>query len=593
MDQLAAIFEVQWRIFLNSIRTSTDRLVLIINIFAYLMLLVIDLTISVVLGFGVYYLYHTNNVNLFPLLIGLFTGGMLYWQIGPLLLSSFGGFTINLNNLRLFPISKDKLFLLNLCSGFIDPIALSMYLPLLGMLIGLAVASLITLPWAFLAITLFISFNVLLSRYIQRFFELLLSTRRSKELLGFLFFLFFLSFYALSQVWVNRDINKDTIPSQSRPAAPSSKDAHQPLPDKTLTRASDNDYFEAEKQGLVRIISYFNWLPSGMCARQFLPTQRTTISERSSALALMMLLTLGVLVLNYRRFDKEYKGQKLFMTMLMERLSGRGVAAASQLQKGVSQTDQAGRAEQGSGFWFGDTVWAAILEKELRYLYRSSRGLLTFISSIVISLVVFVPLMREVKPHSLIDIYSLPIINAYALILFSQFFNNSFGFDGHGVKLYMLTPVCGRDIFIAKNLVVAIVVALQNILTILLLHFLLRPIVFESLIHNTFIITIGLLARLSCGNFLSLFYPTKIDFSRFQNRNVSKLSMILSLATQGLIFFMVSLAPFLGWLMSSTIVCYVAYIVELILIFIGYWLLLDKAGKVLESLDITKFEKLF
>ena len=187
-QQLIAVLELRWRIFANSLRTVRGRLELASRIFIGVIFVVGGLGGAVALGGAAWFLTSEGNVEwLGTLLWPVF----LFWQLFPVLATAFTE-NIDSSSLLRFPLSYWSYFLIRLAYGSLDPATTVASLWLLGITVGLGVARPKLLPFTVVVLLTFAMVNLLLARMIFAWLERWLAQRRTREILGVVFFLFIL-----------------------------------------------------------------------------------------------------------------------------------------------------------------------------------------------------------------------------------------------------------------------------------------------------------------------------------------------------------------------------------------------------------------
>ncbi|MDE3170478.1 MAG: hypothetical protein KGL75_10065, partial [Acidobacteriota bacterium] len=189
-DQFAAIARLRWCIFLNSARTLRGRLEIVSWVlmgFGFA-----TLAIGGMFGFGAaawYFVSHDEAGWLAALLWGIF----LYWQLFPVMATAFAENFDSTNFLR-FPFRYRAYFLVRIAYGALDPATLVASVWLVGILAGAGIASPVLLPWAALVLAAYAAFNILLNRAIFAWIEHWLARRRTREILAVAFFLLIIGF---------------------------------------------------------------------------------------------------------------------------------------------------------------------------------------------------------------------------------------------------------------------------------------------------------------------------------------------------------------------------------------------------------------
>ncbi len=121
----------------------------------------------------------------------------LMWQVVPVMLSTAQE-SVDFNFLLRFPVSFRSYLLLYLFFGLFDPSSLLGGMCMVGIWIGVVIASPGLALWITAALALFALFNFLLTRMIFAWIERWLAQRRTREILGIVILFVFLSFQLLT-----------------------------------------------------------------------------------------------------------------------------------------------------------------------------------------------------------------------------------------------------------------------------------------------------------------------------------------------------------------------------------------------------------
>jgi ABC-2 type transport system permease protein len=143
-QQLAAVAELRWRIFANSLRTFRGRLELASRIFIGVAFVAGGIGGAFGLGGAAWFVVSQKNPEW---LGGLLWPVFLFWQLFPLMATAFTQ-NVESSSLLRFPLSYRSYFLIRLVSGSLDPATAVASLWLLGIDIGIGVARPTLLPWA-------------------------------------------------------------------------------------------------------------------------------------------------------------------------------------------------------------------------------------------------------------------------------------------------------------------------------------------------------------------------------------------------------------------------------------------------------------
>src|SRR5438105_1226068 len=99
MQQILLIIDLQWRLFINSLRIQANKLELIARIIFTFSALLLDLVIAA--GLSLATIFFNNKPNAAAIYTALFIAIFFYWQVAPLLTASFGN-GISISRLRLY-----------------------------------------------------------------------------------------------------------------------------------------------------------------------------------------------------------------------------------------------------------------------------------------------------------------------------------------------------------------------------------------------------------------------------------------------------------------------------------------------------------
>ena len=479
-QQLAAVAGLRWRVFVNSLRTFRGRLELASRIFVSLAFLGGGIGGAVGLGGAAWFLILHGNVEwLGTLLWPVF----LFWQLFPLLATTFTQNVESANLLR-FPLRYRSYFLIRLAYGSLDPATAVASLWLLGIDIGIGIARPRALPWATIVLLTFAVVNILLARTLFAWLERWLAQRRTREILGILFFLFILSFQLIGPL----------IAAYEHRSIPGSRDLGQKLSN-------------AQRP-----------LPPGLAAAAIAGPIRSQPS--SSVVPFVLLLAYGI----------------AFLWLLNFRLRAE--------YRGASFSESARRKALPSGLPAPRPGWnlpgvpgaiAAVFEKELRYLSRSGPMLFTLIVPLFM-LAVFRSSGKNEGLLARTPELTFPLGAAYSLLLLTNLSYNNFGADGGGTQFFFASPVRFRQIVMGKNLAHAAVFVLEVGLvwlgTCLLYRLPSLGVTIATLAGILFVVPIDLAA----GNLFSIYSPTRIEAGVFGRQRASLTTVLASFAVRGALF---------------------------------------------------------
>ena len=189
-EQLRAVAALRWRLVLNSLRSVRGRMNLVSRSIAGLLVTAAGIGGAFALGATAWELTRTDKLEW---LAAFFWIVFLFWQFFPVMATAFTQ-NIDTSALLRFPLSYKTYFLVRLAMGTLDiATALGLFWSL-GLVIGISAAAPRLITWTIVAVLAFIAFNVLLARAIFVWIEHWLSRRRSREIMGLLFFALMIGF---------------------------------------------------------------------------------------------------------------------------------------------------------------------------------------------------------------------------------------------------------------------------------------------------------------------------------------------------------------------------------------------------------------
>lgn len=494
-EQFAAIAQLRWRIFVNSLRTLRGRLELASWILVGVGYSVLGLGGMAGLAALSWVFVSHKHAQWFA---AIFWGVLLYWQVFPLMATAFTENFDSSNFLR-FPLRYRSYVFIRMVYGALDPATLVGSLWLVGIAVGVAIASPLLLPWTVLVLAAFWILNVLLARMIFAWLERWLARRRTRELFGILFFLGIIGVQFIS-------------PLVQRYA----RHAHRGLP--TFT---------------AQLLAVQRALPPGLAAESL---SRAASHDFTLALGSFVLLSAyagAFFWLLEIRFRAQYRGENL----------SEATARVTSHQK-ISRTKLGWDLPGASG------PVAAIFEKEFRYLWRSGPMLFTMIMPVVILLIFrFLP---QTPPrgahHAAIHIarVAFPVGAAYGLLILTNLVYNCFGFEGVGMQFYFASPVRFREILLGKNIAQATMLALIMLLVWIAASLMFGPPSASVALATLAGVAFAAAVNFTVGDVMSLYSPKKVDFSTFGKQRAAGLTVLASFVVLGIVLSIAAVVTLVG-----------------------------------------------
>lgn len=477
--QLAAIIDLRWQMFVNSLRTKRGKMELASRI-----MITSAFTVGGLGGFfataGMSWYFVSNGNSGFlsiPLWMIFF-----FWQVFPVMATALTNNPDSSELLR-FPLTYRSYFLVRLAYGFLDPASALGSVGLLGVLIGVTAARPALFPLAAAVLFIFALFNLLLMQTVFAWVERWLAQRRTRKIMGVLLILAILSFQMIGPMM--QQITHGSHPRLLRSLA-----------------------IAAQAQAV---------LPPGLAADAIAQADSAKYFVGFTSLLFLATLTLGAGTLLHLRIRAQFRGENLSETAARPM-----VQPASAIQIGWHLPG------------LSPSV-AAVFEKEVRYLARSGPMLLTLIMPIFMLVILRTGPLNAMR-HS-VGMNRTPDtaflgVAAYALLILTNLVYNSFGGDGGGIQFFYASPVRFRHIVLGKNLTHAAVLLATIAFAWLAVTYLYGA----PQLAITLATIAGLLfaapLNFTAGNLLSIYSPRKRDFSTFGRQNVSQTTVLASFGMQ-------------------------------------------------------------
>jgi len=483
--QLAAIARVRFQLFVNGLRTIRGRLEVVARGMMFLMFGVAGLGGSFGLGAAAWYFVSHGNVEWIAVLLWPV---FLFWQLFPVMASAFSE-NVDSSNLLRFPLSFPSYFIIRLVYGSLDPSTIIGCLWLAGLTIGIGIAQPGLFLWAALVVLVFAVFNVLLARMIFAWIERWLAQRRTREILGAVFFIFIICFQFTG-----------------------------PL----MSRYGERRHPDASRV-TAQALPYERALPPGLAAAAIARAVKGAFAPALGAFALESVYALAILWLLNVRLRAQYTGENL------------SEAAARK----ISVKEESARRLSWNISGVSAPV-AAMLEKEVHYLSRSGPMLFTFVMPVVILLIFRLGPAgtpgRQSNFLSHTPDLAFPVGAAYALLILTNLVYNCFGADAVGMQFYYVCPVRFRGILLGKNLTHALLLACEVVMVWVAVCFMFHPPSVDVTVATVTGVAFALLLNLTAGNLLSIYTPKKIDYGAFGKQRASTTTVFASLGIQFAVF---------------------------------------------------------
>jgi len=484
-EQIALVARLRWQLFRNAMRTLKGRLEAVSTVFIALTMSGLVFGGGMLLGVLTFVL---TKHGAWPWLAGLLWIVFLFWQLYPLFAASVG-VQFDFANLLRFPLRFGSFFALSLIYGLFDPGAVGSLFWMFCMWVGLGIARPAMLPWGLIVLLAFAAMNLLLGRTLLAWAEKWLARRRTREVLGFIFILAMLSIQFLG------------------PAI----------------HHFQNHRVGMQTNWVMMLLPAARVLPPGVAGQSLAYALGGNFVMAALWLLFLILYAAAFFLLLRTRLAAQYGG---------ENLSEARVPLAPRASARVPGKN-AGRSWRIP--WVSGAT-GAVFEKEVRYTLRSGPMLLNLVAPVLIVIILrFTALQQPGAPHAFARFawMAFPIVTAYGLLIQMNTVFNSLGYEGAGMQFLLVAPVRFRSVMAGKNLFQGAVALLQTLFLWACVAWIFAPPP-VTIVAATFAgLLYAMLANFAVGNFLSLYFPRRLNFGAFQRKKLSGVSMAAGMVTQG------------------------------------------------------------
>ncbi len=476
--QFGAVTHVRWQMFVHSLSTTRGRVEVVSRIFIALVFSIAGIGGAIGLAIGAWFFISRGKMAFFALLLWPV---FLAWQFVPIMTSSFGGENLDASDLLRFPLSYRFYLLLRLIYGSLEPAAVLPGLWLLGITVGVGIAAPWLLVWAAVVFFAFALMNVLLSRMIFAWVDRWLARRRTREIVGLVFFLVMMSFQFIGPV---------------------------------VQRFGEH----AGPQVIARVqqLSHVGeLLPPGLAADAIASAANGSAGASVLAFALLCIYVVVFFWLLHLRMRAQYRGENL----------SEAVARATSRQQA--------QVRPGWNVFGLPGPIAAIFEKEFHYLLRSGPMIFNLVMPAFMLLIFRIggP-SGQGKAESFLartPNIAFPLGAAYALMILANIIYNSLGADGGGIQMLFAAPVRFRQVMMAKNLAHFAVYAMEMVLVWVAVRLLYQPPAVDVTIVTLAAVCFALPIDFATGNIASVYSPKKMELGKFNRQRGSRTTVLASL----------------------------------------------------------------
>jgi ABC-2 type transport system permease protein len=482
--QFVAVTAMRRDAMMHSLKTMSGKLELVSRIAVIGFYSLMGLGFGTIAGVLAYSAVMNRQAELIAAMVWFLFG---FWQLFPILRAGYTN-TFDASTLLRFPVAYRTYFLLRCFYSALEPVAIVAVLGLLGITSGVTVASPRLLPWCALISVLIIGLNILTTQLVLSWVERWLAQRRTREILGMLFFVFVVGMQLIGPLTRRMEHGPGEVPT-------------------TRVRIT--------KETARKIIYAERALPPGLVGYGLSKAQGQQYSKAALAVGGLALYGFAMVLLLDLRLRKQYRGENLSETAARRRTEEDKTLRVGWNVAGIS------------------LPLAAMIEKEVRYLLRSGPMLLSFVMPLVLLLIFGGTSGRQIPQK--FSSMSFPLVTAYSLLILTNVVYNTFGGDHSGVQFYFLSPVPLRKVIMGKNAVHAALFVLELGILWVAVRVLRTTPEFWVTAATLAAVPFALGLEFSAGNMLSIMWPKKLDFQMMGRQRTGQVSALLALAVHAVV----------------------------------------------------------
>jgi ABC-2 type transport system permease protein len=500
--QLIAIAWLRWRMFANSFRRRSTGprqvagliLTVVLRLLLWPIFAMMAIGPAVGAGFFAWMAISDHHPQRLAMLLAAVA---VFWQFvavnGVSMAAQISSF--DPASLLRFPLRFGRYLVLRLALGLLTPSTIIGCLALLSAAVGIGIADVSLFPAALAVLSIYAAMNIFFSRMIGVWLERALATRRAREIFGVIMALFFVSF---------QFVNYGRMGSH-RHADPAT-----------------NSWLLNFMHGTNHFLL---WLPPGFACNAIVLGGHPL--ARLAQFAALLAWTAAFFASFAARLHKQFLGEYL------SEGAPRAAAAATPRTHPQPQSPAAPEAQPATynlqpATAFLSPAIAACLRKEWLYIRGNGAMLVSLLMPLIF---VFILSRGLLQRH---PSYLLPGAIGYALMGLMVALYNIFGADSTGVQLYLLAPVCLRDVIVAKNIASLALLLLEAALAWGLVAVLATaPIPLSAQVSTVFWVVFMVFSNLALGTLRSIQAPRKISVAqarRVRQTAVNKTTGLLVLA---------------------------------------------------------------
>src|SRR5260370_817768 len=210
---------------------------------------------------------------------------------------------------------------------------------------------------------------------------------------------------------------------------------------------------------------------------------------------------------------------------------------------------------------------AAVLRKEFRYLTRNTFTSFTLLMPPILVLIFssqFAGRHPTVSGQPVSAEMFFPGMMAYLILILMAPAYNCFAYEGRGMQTYFMVPLRFREVFLGKNLMLALVLAVEVSLSLVMLAWRVGLPSPPMLVGTLAAIVFTVVGQLVIANWSSVNFPRKLKFGKLRGHRQSGMACLIAFAAQLLLGGISAVILFSGrwtgnpWLHTEALGCLAA-----------------------------------
>jgi ABC-2 type transport system permease protein len=222
----------------------------------------------------------------------------------------------------------------------------------------------------------------------------------------------------------------------------------------------------------------------------------------------------------------------------------------------------------------------AMVEKELRALSRCAAFRLAFFMGFSFGILVFLPqAVGHKSKTSFMSEHFLAVVSVYSMMLIGYYtFWNAFGYDRSAAQFYFAAPVPFRSVLYAKN-IVAVIIQFLEVAIITCVYLLFVPLSFRPfVVAEAFVVTaVSCLYVFAIGNITSVRFPMPMDPDRMARGASSRSKNALLMLFFPVAFLPIGLAYWGRYVFKSDLLFFAMLLLAGVIGAVIYWVGIDSA----------------